>query len=359
MTNSLSKMFGWGTVATAHEMPDIFPMSVMPEAFIRTDIRNLYAKILTDTLERTQGISDQQQQVLWDNCLQSESSKGLVTLLSEAMEQKNDLVIVYNPALGTIRKASGQETVEIKADYEKKGKSSKGVFVSFKHYDRTDMIRLYTALEYCVISSLNKSMNLSRALQFKMSNMRGSVSLADSTDVKTQAIEVAQALAKGRDVMIDGDDVIDTAKPDLTAAKEGMLFVSAKRSYYLGMPISYITGEQTTGIGSTGEADTKAIDRGLKGYYFSIIKPTVEAIFGIKTTFNPQDFAHIESGLEALKMFELVSDQFISDENKLLIVNKLFGVDSPLGEKPEPVPVVVAPNPNQTTKPKLVEPPKE
>lgn len=344
MSTGLSRLFSFGAVSDKVEMPLLFPMQVLQADFVRTDVRNLYAKILTDTLERTEGIPQDKQQILWDNCLAGESSKGLVTLLSEAMEAKSDLILVYNKALGTIRTATGTESAQIKADYAKQAKSSLGVYVSFKNYDRTDMIKLYTSLEYCVIASLNKTMNLSKSVQFKMSNLRGSTSLSDSGDVKIQAVEIANALRDGKDVLVDEKDVIETAKPDLTAVKEGMMFVSAKRSYYLGMPLSYITGEQTTGIGSTGEADTKAIDRGLRAYFFSIVKPVVEAIFGVKVSFSAYDFSNVDAAMNVLKTFDLVSEEFISPENKLLVVNKILGVDSKLGEKPKEI-APTAPDP--------------
>jgi hypothetical protein len=98
------------------------------------------------------------------------------------------------------------------------------------------------------------------------------------------------------------------------------------------MPLSYVDGEQTPGIGSTGEADTRAVERGLKQYYITIIKPTLEALFGIKTTFKSNDFRMIASGLEALKTFELVQDNtLMSQENMKLIVSKLFDL-APVNE---------------------------
>lgn len=309
---------------TQTELPQIFPLSLNLNSFVESDVINVYSKILTDCIERTQGIPDKFVPLLWDNCLQNESSQGLITLLATAMADKADLFLVYNPAVKVVRRADAQESVKIRQDYKTKNISDSGVYISFKNYKRTDMVRIYSILEYCVVGSLHKQMNLSKAIQFKMSEMRSSVSLTDSTKAEAQARAIAQSLSGGYDVMMDKNDEIVTATPDISATKESIGFIDSKKAFYYNMPLSYIDGEQTPGIGSTGEADTRAVERGLKQYYITIIKPTLLALFGLNTSFKSNDFRMIASGLEALKTFELVQDDLISQTNKKLIVSKLF-----------------------------------
>src|SRR5690606_8182713 len=125
--------------------------------------------------------------LLWDNYIQSEANLGLVSLLAEAMTSKADLYLVYKPSVKVLRKATPEEEQEIRRDYEKSAKSSVGVFLSFKNYRRTDMLNIYSHFEYCVLASLNKTLNLSKAIQLKMSDLRASVSLMDSNVAKEQA----------------------------------------------------------------------------------------------------------------------------------------------------------------------------
>ncbi len=326
---SLASMFGFKSITTSmNELPDIFPLAVKFEDFVRTDLMNVYSKILTDCVERTQGIPDDVFPLLWDNCLQSESSSGLITLLSQAMTDQSELFLVYLQGIGILRLADDTETVKIKQDYKTKGFSDIGTYISFKNYKKTQMVKVYSSMEYCVISALNKTMNLSKAIQFKMGDMRGSVSLADSSLVLEQARAIALSLSNGKDVMMDKNDEIATGTPDITPIKESIAFLDSKRAFYLGMPLSYINGEQTPGIGSTGEADTKAVERGLKNYYISILKPVLEEVFEISTSFKSNDFRQIASALEAMKTFELVGDDLLSKENKQLIISKMFDVDS-------------------------------
>lgn len=326
---TLSTLFGFGSSSSSsEELPDIFPMPVALKDFVNTDTECVYTKILVDVIERTSGIKDEHIQLLWDNCLKSESPEGLITLLSKAMAQKNDLFIVYDRSTSVIRKATNDEEKKIKEDYEKHVKSSVGIFISFKNYGVTDMVKLYSALEYCNVSSLYKSSNLAKSIQIRISKLRESVSLADSQAAKDQAKTVAKSLGAGKDVLLDSNDEIVTASPDMSATKESTSFVDRKRSFYLGLPESYITGVPQGGLGDSGNGDEKKVDRGLKSYYFSIIKPVVETIFEIKTKFKSRDSSHISAALETIKTFELVGEEYVSKENKTAIINSLLDLDN-------------------------------
>lgn len=347
---SVATWFGWGSnEVNNQELPFIFPLAFKKELFIEIDVINIYQKILTDVVERTHGLSDEQSELLWDNCLQSESSHGLISVIARAMTFRRELFLVYDKAINIIRKATSDEEVKIREDYKKSSKSSVGVFISFTHYHKSQLVELYSALEYCTIAALHKSMNLSAAIQLKMTDLRQSTGLNDSAEVKAQAVKIARALGNGRDVMLDAKDIIENAVPDISAVEAAIEYLNEKRAFYLGMPASYICGEQTGGIGSTGESDTKAIERGLKNYYNAIIKPVFQAIFGVKPSYKSQDFRQIDQAMNAMKTFALTDESLISLENKTLILNKLLDLpeDSEGTEPPEPkVPDVPPGDPN-------------
>lgn len=327
---------GFGAKNTETELPEVYAFSIMQGPFVQMDMETIYARILTDVLERTQNIPDEKKVLLWDNCLASEKSDGLVSLLVKAMIDKSELFIVYDSATNVVRKANTNEQAAIKKDYEAQGKSTAGVYLTFKNYKRSDMLKIYSALEYCAVAGLNVSMNLSTALQFKMKNMRAAVATADSGIAAAQAVEVANSLKKGRGALLDGDDTIELAKPDLAATDKAMEFISEKKSFYLGLPASYITGDLPGGLGDSGQGDAKAVERGLRGYYFSIIKPTVEALFNIKTDFETEDYDQITTTMEVLKTFELTSDEYVSKENKQKVINRMLSF--PENEKGGPAP---------------------
>ena len=322
-----SELFNFSSVGSSNpDLPEIYPFTYRETEFVKVDVENIYSRILTDVLERTQGIPEDKQSLFWDNCIASESSDGLVTMLSKAMVAKTDLFIVYDKALKLIRKADQKEESQIKDDYKKKASSSVGVFITFKNYARTDFMKIYSGLEYCTISSLYKSMQLSKAVQVKVSDLRGSVALIDKDAAVSQGVTIAQSLAKGVDVLLDAKDSIETARPDLTATNSAMDFIAQKRSFYLGLPASYITGLAPKGLGDSGEGDAKSVERGLKNYYFSIIKPVIEEIFGATTSFKSDDFRQLSTSLEALKTFEITGEDLLTKDDKKNIIAKLFGV---------------------------------
>lgn len=332
------------------DLPNIFPIPILQKDFVSIDLQAIYTRILTDAIERTQGVPKEAQNLLWDNCLGSEKQDGLVTLLAKAMAKKSELYLVYNPGLKIIRPADQKEETQIKADYVKSGESKIGVYITFKNFTRTDMVTFYSILEFCTIGGLWKQANLSKALQIKIKALRASVSLAESSDAKAQIKKIADALAEGKDVGIDAEDIIELMKPDMSTHTSMMEFISQKKSFYLGMPATYITGEASAGLGDSGKGDTKATERGLKAYYFSIAKPVVEGIFKVTTTFKSEDSDGLAVALETLKTMDITSDEYLGKDNKTLIVNKAFGLDAnEVGDEPEeitaPPPEVLPPPP--------------
>lgn len=309
---------------------EIYKLKLHCDGFIKIDIQSTYRKILTDVIERTHGIPKNIDKHLWDNCVANEAPDGLITMLVEAMYSKRDLYIVY--VMDVVRYATPEEQKQIESDFETKGSSTLGCYVSFKNFEITDVLKIFSELEYYVLKGLHKNVNLSKALQIKVDQMRASVSLADSGVAKAQAREIALALAAGQDVLMDSKDMIDTSKPDMSPIEKATAFLNQKRSFYLGLPASYISGEQTGGIGSTGEGDNRAVERGLKYFYKSIIGPVLYALFGLDTEYRTSDFREISSALETLQAFEMVSDNAISRESKDMIIARMFNLD-PVVEK--------------------------
>ena len=346
---SLIELFKFGggspaSTAAQDELPELYKLAIAESEFVEIDIVTIYAKILTDVIERVGGLTDEQQAMLFDNCVMSNSSDGLITLLADAMANKKELFLVYEKDVSVLREATSTEKAQIKADYEATAESSIGTYISFKNYSRTDMVKLYAALEFCTVAALNKTMNLSKAIQIRISDLRGSVGLNDAAEVRAQAVAMAKGLGAGKDILMDAKDIVQTVTPDLTAVKEAIAFLDTKRAFYLGLPAAYVTGEQTGGLGGTGEVDTKAVERGLKSYYFSIVKPVLEALFdGVTLTYKSQDFRQIGQALEAMKAFELVGEEYVSFENKKKILEGLLDIDPDDNETTERVDEPAAP----------------
>lgn len=350
-------LFGFGWMKTTSSeigqpgLASIFDLALKNDDFIRQDILSTYTMILTDTFERTQGLNDEQRMALPDSCVQNESPRGLITLLACAMTDMRDAFIVYKD--NVIRKADRDEERQIRKDYKDKGESSVGIYVSFDKYARTERLRIYSALEYCILCSLNKVVNLSRAIQVQVEGLRKSVNLADAGVAAAQARAISVALGLGKGVMMDANDKIVTATPDIEPTEKAIMFLDNKKSFILSLPLSYVNGTQTGGIGSTGEADMRAIERGLKQYFTSIVEPVCKALFGKDTEFKSLDFRDLNVANETAKAMSLIDDELMPPEIKAQVIARVFDIDlddleqaiedflKEQAKKPEPKPVGV------------------
>jgi hypothetical protein len=324
----LSDFLGFGSAITnpTIELPDIFPFDYRLDEFVKIDVESIYKKILTDVVERTSGITDENEKALWDNFLESEASKGLISLLAEAMFKNGDLFLTYKQ--GVLRVADHEEVEKIKQEYAS-GTPTTGFYFNFKFFKVNTMIKMYSTNDYYALSALHKKNCISKAIQLKIANLRQSIAEGDATPILAQARAIAQGLKEGKDVALDGGDKIETGSPEMESTKQAIEFNDAKKAFYLGLPLSYVTGEQTAGMNATGEVDARAVERGLKNYYRSILKPAVETIFNIKTTFKSDDFRLLTQAFEALKTFELadLDNVYFDSDEKRDIVRKLFNAE--------------------------------
>jgi hypothetical protein len=323
----LGWLFGSSTAGTDCAIEELFPLALTKDCFVESDIQSTYLKILTDTVDRTFGIPKDVEPLLWDNCLQSETSMGLISSLAKAMAECADLFLVYEKGNKLLRKATAEEEKRIREDYKNRAESSVGVFISFKNYRRTKMLEIYSSFEYCVVASLNKQLNLSKSIQLKLNALRGSTALADASVAKTQAQGIASALRNGKDIYMDAEDSVETAKVDMEPTKEAVTFIEAKKAFILSLPISYLNGELQSGLSDTGEGDMRAVERGLKQYFVSIIQPAVKAVFGVDTTFKTQDFRNMASGGELVKTLDLISPDLLSLETRQDMVCRVWEID--------------------------------
>jgi len=330
---SIATMFGFGVKANPADLPKLYPLNISAQTFIDNDVIHIFQKILTDVVERTQGIPENRMPLLWDSCLKSSLSDGLITMLAKAMAEKKELFLVIKNDV--LRKATQTEEAQIKADYEKSAKSSVGIYISFKEFIKADFLKVYSTLELCTIEALNKQMNLAKAIQFKVSALRTSVSLIDASKAESQAVTIATALNAGKPVLLDEKDEILLLEPNIDPVKQAIEFFNQKRAYYLGLPAAYIMGEQTGGLNADGGADQKATERGLKNFYVSIVQPTVEALFGKKVEYKSQDDKALEVGLNTMKTFEMTSEDFVTLPEKQGIVRGILGLPKENPELPK------------------------
>ena len=301
--------YGQGDTETIY-LQKAFWLSVNEKEFVETELVGLYQKILMDCLVRSKGLIDSNS--YFDNCLSSESNKGIITLLAEAMYKQGDLYLVEQS--GIVRLADKDEQDKIKEDYAKSGKSSLGIACSFKHFRKTNILKIYYIMLYNVFDTTNSQMNISKALKVKIKGLRDLIGLSSKDSTLPQGKELVDALKQGKGILLDKEDDIEATLASLDSVNTGIELVSQRIASTVGMPISYINGELSAGLSSSGEGDSDMVERGLKPYFSSIWKPVVDSLFASDVVFASDSWRALEPRLRNLPYIE--SSDLLSIEAK-------------------------------------------
>jgi co-chaperonin GroES (HSP10) len=314
------KIFG-SNQATEIELLAPFAMTVKKEAFCKVKTELLFKKILHRCYSRSEGATDKDKIAsLFDSSEKSNAPKGLISLVANAMMEKQQMALIYE--VGIVRKATTDEQKQIEADYKKSAKSTKGVLVNFKDYWLADLVQAYMAIVFDILSTMNTQVGLSKALQIKINALRGTVSAVGKDDPIEQAKAINKALNKGESVLLDKNDEVVSSKLDSETVKNAIALVNSLIATDLGVSLSFVNGELTTGMSATGEADANADEYGFQDYFNSIFKPTCDKLYGWNLQFMSDDWRWF--GAMADKLIIVENSGLLSDEQKLAFANRLI-----------------------------------
>jgi hypothetical protein len=322
MSNWFSKFFPSHDVSDEIKHP--FQLCITKDDYVRMSLVLLFERIFTDTLPFTRGLTEKHLMVLHDTAAYPKTNKGLFALVAKALVSRGDLFLKYFPEFDVLREATYEERNLIIADYEKVGRSPNALAVSFVDYWRAILLNAYAGLEYSTMKHTNSLLGLSEALIIKIEDARKSVALSDASIAKAQGKLVADALRKGNAVLLDSGDMVELPSVDVSTVDASFTFLSKKKAEIIGLPLAYLTGEQTAGLNADGGADSKAIEKGLESIFDSILKPIYEKIFGVETDFQSKDKGQADSALNTLETFDRTSDDFLSKEDKREIIRSMF-----------------------------------
>lgn len=311
-------------------LPVVWEMKLRASLYIEIQLRSIYARILSEVLARSHEIPDEFRPLLRDS-MEGMGQLGLIEQLVCAMANQSELILKYDA--GILYVPEYAEKYKILLDWKAGKKSPRTLVMSFQKYYKTTMLRQYLEHKYLLLCTQNKALNLSSALQIKISDLRSSVSLSDSDKAKDQAVQIAQSLLNGSPALLDAKDMLELLTPDMGPLKEVGHDLHSEISLILGLPISWVAGTQKVGLGDSGDADSRSIERGLEPYFWESIYPSFVHLFDHKLKFKSEDYKNMAQALEAVKIFELIGETFLSVDNKRLIVSKLF--DIPLEELPD------------------------
>ena len=302
-----------------------FKMNLCVEDFVKIKTENLYKKILQRCYSRSEGAKDAEKiQSLFDSSEKSGSPRGLISLLAKAMTEKTEIAIIYEA--GVVRLADSKEKEQIKKEYEDKAKSSTGILVSFKDYCLTNLVKEYLAMIYYILSSMNTQVGLAKALQIKVAMLRSTVSVNGKDEPISQAKAINEALTKGQSVLMDEKDKVEVLKLDSASVEAAFRFVCSLLASDLGVSLSFITGEMTSGMSATGEADSNADEYGFQDYFNSIFKPACDKLYGWSLVFVTDDWRYTGTMLDKLIIVE--NSSILSDDQKRIYAERAIPISA-------------------------------
>ena len=312
----------WRTRDVLTDLPAPYRLTVDEAAFLNFKVKWLYEKILKRCYALSSGLDDDKARSLFDSVELGDATVGLIGLVAQALTDKTELILVNDA--GIVRVAEFNEAEEIKKDYAARGRSEKGVYLNFAKYTLTDILKCYMELIFEILKAERVNVGLAQAMQVKINRMRETISTSNADDPMKQAKNIVDALKGGKSVAIDAGDVIQTTDLQTQAVKDALLMVYGMLASDLGVSLSFVCGELTSGLSVSGEANANFDESGIRDFFITVFKPIVEKLFGVSLRFKTDNWRKVREYAQILPYIE--SSALLSDEQKAQLAVELMGV---------------------------------
>lgn len=312
----------WRTRDVLTDLPAPYSLTVEKAAFLNFKVKWLYEKILKRCYALSSGLDDDKARSLFDSVELGDATVGLIGLVAQALTDKTELILVNDA--GIVRVAEFNEAEEIKKDYAARGRSEKGVYLNFAKYTLTDILKCYMELIFEILKAERVNVGLAQAMQVKINRMRETISTSNADDPMKQAKNIVDALKGGKSVAIDAGDVIQTTDLQTQAVKDALLMVYGMLASDLGVSLSFVCGELTSGLSVSGEANANFDESGIRDFFITVFKPIVEKLFGVSLRFKTDNWRKVREYAQILPYIE--SSALLSDEQKAQLAVELMGV---------------------------------
>lgn len=321
MELNFSKFFGTNTQQQTDFQLDIrFPWDLAQKDFTEWFCKNLYRKVLLDCYARAADFPQKKESVLWDSVVNTQSARGLVSILAEGMtDTEHEVYLLY--VNNTVRPAlTEEERQAILNDLT----GDHGIILSFKDFYQTKILKQLAALLFCALKNANTGLHLSQSVILKISGLRENISVLNSQGPTAQAKALVQALTQdGKGAMLDSGDLIETPPFDPEPMEKTLDVIFGLISLSTGLPRSYVDGLVNSGLSDTGEADSLAVERALSFYFNSIFKPVCDKLLKCNLVYKRSSwrkFAEVANLLPVLEATDMVPTEY-----KEKLIKELFG----------------------------------
>ncbi len=303
-----------------------FDLSLSEKNFVDYMVSDLYQSILTMCFDKIifpdaeQDFKDKITPSFYDNLSVEGINKGIIKNLAYGIVQ-NQKVFLVNASAGDniiVRQGTQEELQK----YEKEqGNIKNQIQMDFTKYNQSKALKLFYSMIYWIIRATNTNVKISNSVLVKIAKLRELVAKEDADEVIKQAKEINDAIKKGNSIIADKDDTMERLEINSQATKDALDVAFSLVSGLIKMPLSFVNGELTTGLTQTGDSDNLAIERGLKNYYYTILKPCTEKLFETKTRFSSDNTAKLKTLIGILPQLELST--LLTDEEKRAIIEDL------------------------------------
>lgn len=287
-------------------------------------LKTLYDKTIFEDNKNKIEI-DKIKKTFFDNPLKTELNKGLFHHVKEAMIGSKSLNLEYDKKGETIKVID--DTKEVKEEKFK-------VYFSFEYLKSLNtMLDFYLEMLYNLIRSINYKVVSSRSLIVKIDGMTDNIATSQIDGINTQIKSIASAINEGDIGVIDSKGQLEKGIIDVSGIAETQETIMRQISQLLKFSVNFLTGESTSGIGTTGENDQEKDFKSLSVCFNEYWKPIIEQLYNIKISLKIDKWQLSAEHKSFLDWVE--TNSLISEEIKRKITSKILLSDGLIEEKLE------------------------
>lgn len=296
------------------------PMHLNCANWVAYAIDNFYKQIFYDVLAVTNGLSNKQKSIMYNNSSVDYRSKyGLIHYLVEGYTSGNHfaLQLVENEGRPFVKKINSYNLNN--DDILKNGI----VRVDFQHFSEPAQMRQLFYLQYNVLQYIHAGISVSATPTLKISDLRKANTTSNKEALQKQVAEIGQSFTSaGQIITLDGGDSIDFSSFDALPAEKLNDIIIGLMSTVTRLPKSYIGANRSSSLGDSGLADDKQFFKSISRYFNEIFKPVTDQILGTDVTFSTTTRDRITWQLDALNQLDTVEN--IDDQQRQLLLFEIL-----------------------------------
>lgn len=302
-----------------------FLVSLGASDFVTYSNINFWRKIIMRTFNRT-NYTDEDNKItmaMIGSFDSSESEKGVITSIVEGMcGQVQSVGLKYDKPTGVVNKMTYDE---IKKYVAAKVKPANQIVLDFSNFNLSKVSKMYFYLIHYVNQIKSTQWGIAGSLIIKLNGMRDKAK-SGYYDVTKDINLIVEAIKASRAGALDGGDSIggvDSLHVDVINSATETVYKDMAAS--LDLPMSLVSMIATTGASVIGDADANQEADALESYYWSVMFPVMNKLFGVKSTYRYEKWRALESKARAANMISVLD--VLTPEAKARMVADIFEID--------------------------------